>query len=188
MRTPHPRISRRLFFSFEGGPRTFCEPFIASGRGRFWKYLVGLLLPILTFPTVALGHPKEYPLTLTVWRTDAAFRKPDGTVIICTLLGDQPDCPTNNALQTFIEFVSYATVADGKIYVIKCVSRIRRAVDLDDPVRLGIVPPGDYKARWDKGKLKALFFGKNRQWNELTFVIKASYPETPELKHKYEGK
>jgi len=149
------------------------------------EYRAWLLLLIFIFPTVALGKPKASPLTLTIWETSAFFRKPDGTVTNCTILGYKPNCnPADMQLQTLIELVSFASVADGKIYVIKCVSRIWRQADLDDPARLGIVSPGDYKARWDKGKLKVLFYGKNGRWNELTFSVKSSSPLTPELEHR----
>lgn len=149
------------------------------------KYRVWFLLLVLAFPARMLGEPKAYPLTLTIWETEALFRKPDGTVTHCTVLGPKPSCSSADLqLQTLLELVSFASVADGKIYSIKCVSRIWRQADLDDPVRLGIVSPGDYKARWDKGKLKVQFFGKNGRWNELTFTIKSSSPLTPEMERR----
>ena len=152
------------------------------------KYLVWLLLLIFTFPAVALGRSPS-PLTLTIWETLAYFRKPDGAVTYCTVLGAKPNCESADMqLQTLLELVSLASVGDGKLYVIKCTSRVWRWADLDDPVRLGIVSPGDYKARWDKRKLKVMFFGKNGRWNELTFVIKSTPPLTPEMERKLSEK
>jgi len=149
------------------------------------KNLLWLLLLILTLPNVVLGKPKDYPLKLTIWETTAFFKKPDGTVTYCPLLGYKPTCkPEYAQLQTLVQLVSLATVADGKVYSIKCASRIWRKDDLEDPVRLGIVSPGEYKARWDNGKLRVLFFGKNRQWNELTFTVESSSPLTPEMERK----
>jgi hypothetical protein len=149
------------------------------------KYLAWFLLLVFAFPALALGRPKASPLTLTIWETWAYFGKPDGTVTHCTILGPKPTCKSaDTQLQTFLELVSLASVADGKLYVIKCVSRIWRQADLDDPVRLGIVSPGDYKARWDKENLKVQFYGKNGRWNELTFFIRSSSPLTPEMERK----
>jgi hypothetical protein len=147
------------------------------------KSLAWILLAIVTLPT--LGQAKDYPLNLTIWETEAFFRKPDGKVTTCVVLGHKPSCNSvDMQLQTLLELVSLATVADGKVYFIVCVNRTWSWVDLNDPVRLGIVSPGDYKARWDKGKLRILFFGKDRRWDEQTFAVKKSYPLTPELQRQ----
>jgi hypothetical protein len=149
------------------------------------KYLAWFLLAAFACPTAALERTKTFPLTMTIWETWAYFSKPDGAMTHCTILGPNPTCSsTDMQLQTLIELVSLASVADGKIYVIKCVSRIWRQADLDDLVRLGIVSPGDYKARRDKEKLKVQFYGKNGRWNELTFAIKTSSALTPEMERK----
>lgn len=148
------------------------------------RHLVWPLLLIFTFPR--MGQAKDYPLTLTIWETDAFFRKPDGKVTTCTVLGHKPTCNSADMqLQTLLDLVSLATAADGKVYVIVCLNRTWSRIDLSDPVRLGIVSPGEYKARWDRGKLKVLFYGKNRRWNEQTFTVKTSYPLTPELAQKF---
>jgi hypothetical protein len=60
---------------------------------------------------------------------------------------------------------------------------VRGKFDNDD-ARLGLVPPGKYKARWDREKLKALFFGRNGKWNELAFTVTSSFPMTPEMERE----
>jgi hypothetical protein len=45
------------------------------------------------------------------------------------------------------------------------------------------VPPGTYKARWDKGRLKVLF-EKNTKSKETTFVVLSSAPLPPAIPSK----
>jgi len=179
------------------------------------RHLVWSLVGTLAFSSAGLGQPKEYPLTLTVWATVAYYAKPDGTATHCTVLGvgtETPDASGTVASltpncdaeagkgQTFVGLASFVSVADGNYYGIKCVScysklggsgaglfwRGMRGKFDDDDVKRGLIPPGKYKARWDKGKLKALYFGKDAKWKELTFTITSSLPVTPEIEHELE--
>jgi len=137
------------------------------------------------------GGPKEYPLTLTVFETNAISSKLDGTRITTTCTStpgvEEITCDSRQiAGATHTDLVSYAAASDGKAYLIQCTLGVGRgflvgagqamAANAGTSTVSGCrVPPGTYKARWEKDHLKVLH-EKNGKFKETTFAVLSSVP------------
>jgi hypothetical protein len=149
------------------------------------RRLVGLIALIAAVPFLWAEEPKEYPLTLVVLETDAISSKADGTRTTTTCRTstsvDEITCDSQQvagAVRT--ELVSYATASDGKAYLISCAQNSGARFAQGFAAGTGAstvtgcrVPPGTYKARWDKGRLRVLH-EKNGKAKETTFVVLSS--------------
>jgi hypothetical protein len=149
---------------------------------------------VVLFVTTAsgAGH-KEYPVTLKVLETDAISSKADGTKMTTTCTSTGPGEVTCDSKEVsaaqHTELVSFAEASDGKLYMISCVLGIGGSflsgMGQSMQASAGLatvsgcaVPPGTYKARWDKGRLKVVH-EKNGQFKETTFVVLSSAPMSP---------
>ena len=149
------------------------------------------LLMILTvaIPVAWGGEAKEYPLTLKVLETDAVTSKADGTKTTtnCTsspASGDINCTSRQTPASQHTDLFSIAEASDGNTYSIACVQGVGgsflggagRAMAADaglSTVSGCMVPPGTYKARWDKRQLKVLH-EKNGKLKETTFTVLSS--------------
>lgn len=149
------------------------------------RTFAGLILLIAAVQSGQAAEPKQYSLTLTVLETDAISSKTDGTRTTTTCATtpgiDEITCDSRQvAGATHTELVSYATASDGKAYLIACTQNTGArfaqgfAAGAGAPTVTGCrVPPGVYKARWDKGRLKVLQ-EKNGKSKETTFAVLSS--------------
>ncbi len=149
------------------------------------RRLVGLAALIVAVPPLWAGEPKEYPLTLNVLETDAITSKADGTrtTTTCTTSPgiDEITCDSQQvAGAVHTELVSYATGSDGTAYLISCAQNAGARFAQGFAAGAGAstvtgcrVPPGTYKARWDKGRLKILH-EKNGKAKETMFAVLSS--------------
>jgi len=127
-------------------------------------------MAILFVATAWGGEQKEYPVTLKVLETDAISYKSDGTKITtsCTSTGPNDVTCDSTAVSAaqHTELVSFADTSDGKLYMISCVlgtgRRFLSGMGQSMQANAGLatvsgcaVPPGTYKARWDKGRLRS---------------------------------
>ena len=147
-------------------------------------------IAVLFVATAWGGDHKEYPIALRVLRTDAISTKADGTrtTTTCTDTGsDEITCDSKEvSAGRHTELVSFVNAGDGKLYMISCVlgagSRFLSGMGQSMQANAGLdtvsgcaVPPGTYKARWDKGRLKVVR-EKDGKSKETTFVILSSGP------------
>lgn len=149
------------------------------------RRLVVLVALIVALPPLWAGEPKEYPLTLNVLETDAISSNADGTrtTTTCTTSPsiDEITCDSQQvAGAVHTELVSYATASDGKAYLISCAQNTGARFAQGFAAGAGAstvtgcrVPPGTYKARWDKGRLKVLH-EKNGKAKETTLAVLSS--------------
>jgi hypothetical protein len=155
------------------------------------KRLLGLITLIAVVPSLWAGEAKEYPLTLKVVETDAISSKADGTRTTTVCAGgpgiEEVTCESKQIPgATHTQLVSVAEASDGKTYVIECVLGAGGAflvgagqgmsASAGVPTVSGCkVPPGTYKARWNKGRLKVLH-DKNGKLKETAFAVLSSAP------------
>jgi len=150
------------------------------------KRLLGLITVIAAVvPSLWAGEAKEYPLTLKVLETDAISSQADGTRTTTTCTGspgsDEITCDSrqiSGAMHT--ELVSFVEASDGKAYLISCIRGTGARFAQGFAAGAGaatvsgcMVPPGTYKARWDKDRLKVLH-EKNGKSKETTFAVLSS--------------
>jgi hypothetical protein len=143
--------------------------------------------------TAWAGQSKEYPVLLKVLETDAISSKGDGTRITTTCSSSALGIFTCDSEQVpgsvHTDLVSFATASDGRAYLISCVMGPGRsflsgageamAANAGVATVSGCaLPPGDYKARWDKGRLKVLR-EKDGKSKETTFAVLSSAPIPP---------
>jgi PEGA domain len=147
-------------------------------------------LAVLFIATAWGGEHREYPVTLKVLRTNAISTKVDGSRITTTCTSASPNEITCDSTEVsaaqHTELYSLADASDGKLYLISCVlgagRRFLSGFGQGMAANAGVatvsgcaVPPGTYKARWDKGRLKVAH-EKNGQYKETTFVVLSSGP------------
>lgn len=149
-----------------------------------------LFLAVLIVTSILwAGEAKEYLLTLKVIETDAITSKVDGTrtTTTCSVNAATNDvtCESERTPDsTHTDLVSIADLSDGKRYTISCVlgagarflsgSGQAMSANAGLPTVSGCrVPPGAYKARWDKGRLKVLH-ERNGNLKETTSVVLTS--------------
>lgn len=145
---------------------------------------------LLVAGITAAGEHKEYPVTLKVLSTEAISSKPDGTRTTTTCTSASPENITCDSTQVsatqHTELVSFAELSDGRLYMIACTlgagGRFLSGFGQGMATTAGAatvsgcpVPPGTYKARWDKGHLKVLH-EKNGKSKETTFAVLSSAP------------
>jgi PEGA domain len=149
------------------------------------RRLAGVLALFVAASLTWAGEAKQYPLTLKVLETDAVTTRTEGTKTTtnCTSLpgSDDIDCTSRHApgaLHT--DLISIAEASDGNTYSIACTggagARFAQgfAAGTGNATVSGcMVPPGTYKARWDKGHLKVLH-EKNGKSKETTFTVLSS--------------
>ena len=181
-------LTRVLQFSC---PPVWAEALSFPGEAVGMKRLLGLITLIAVVPSLWAGEAKEYPLTLRVVETDAISSKADGTRTTTTCAGgpgiEEVTCESKQIPgATHTQLVSVAEASDGKTYVIECVLGVGGAflagagqgmsASAGVPMVSGCkVPPGTYKARWDKGRLKMLH-DKNGKLKETAFAVLSSAP------------
>jgi PEGA domain len=150
-----------------------------------------LMIAAVADPVAWSGEAKEYPLTLKVLETDAVTSKADGTKTTtnCTsspASGDVNCTSRQTPVSEHTDLFSIVEASDGNTYSIACVQGVGgsflggagRAMAADaglSTVNGCMVPPGTYKARWDKGQLKVLH-EKNGKFKETTFTVLSSKP------------
>jgi hypothetical protein len=145
---------------------------------------------VLLVATAWGGERKEYPVALKVLRTDAISSKADGTKTTTTCTSTAPGEVTCDSKEVtagqHTQLVSFVDASDGKLYKTSCVlgvgssflSGMGQSMQANaglDTVSGCAVPPGTYKARWDKGRLKVVH-EKNGKSKETTFVVISSEP------------
>ena len=155
------------------------------------RYMRAAGLALLWVATAWAGEQKQYPVTLKILRTNAISTKADGVKTTTTCQSTGPDeitCDSNEiSAAQHTELYSFADIADGKLYLISCVQGAGRrflsgfgqgmAANAGVATMSGCpVPPGTYKARWDKGRLKVVLQEKASQVKETTFVVLSSGP------------
>lgn len=146
------------------------------------KRLLGLIALIAAVPSLWAGEAKDYPINLKVLETDAISSQADGTrsTTTCT------NSPGSNEITcdsrqisgaTHTELVSLVEASDGRAYFITCIRGTGARFAQGFAAGTGastvtgcMVPPGTYKARWDKDRLKVLH-EKNGKSKETTFAI-----------------
>lgn len=141
-------------------------------------------------PAVSGEEQKNYPISLKVLETTAISYRPDGTRSTTTCTSNGPDnfnCEsTTTSASQHTDLVSFADLSDGKLYMISCILGTGRrfltgfgqgmAASAGAATVSGCpVPPGVYKARWEKGRLKVLH-ESHGQAKETTFVVLNSAP------------
>jgi len=167
---------------------------LLAATTRMTKYKInvpsvaGVLL--LFAATAGIAGEREYSVAVKVLETKAISYRPDGTrtTTTCTSSGPESlncDSTTVSAAQ-HTDLVSFADLSDGKLYMLSCVlgagRRFLSGFGQGMAANAGVatvsgcaVPPGMYKARWEKGRLKILH-DRNGKPVEVTFVILNSAP------------
>lgn len=138
--------------------------------------------------TPGFGQQRQYPVALKVLETRAISYKADGsrTTTTCTITSpDNVSCDSTTVRAAeHTDLVSFADLSDGRLYMISCVfgagRRFLSGAGQAMAANAGVatvsgcaVPPGVYKARWDKSRLRVLD-EKNGKEREVTFVVLAS--------------
>lgn len=154
---------------------------------------VELLVAFFAVSAAWAADAKEYPLTLKVLGTSATTSSAGGqrTTTNCSSqpASDDINCTsriTPNGQHT--DLISTAEASDGNTYSIECTQGFGAnfaqgfAAGTGNATVSGcMVPPGTYKARWEKGYLKVLH-EKNGKSKETTFAVLSSkltaHPET----------
>ncbi len=154
-------------------------------RGLHMRTAVGVLVVFFAVSVLRAADAKEYPLTLTVLETRATTSLAGGqrTTTTCTSSpgSDDFNCTSlHNPGALHTDLSSIAEASDGNTYSIACTggagSRFAQgfAAGTGSATVSGcLVPPGTYKARWDKGHLKVLH-EKNGKSKETTFAVLSS--------------
>jgi hypothetical protein len=155
-----------------------------------WRHAAPFIAAFIIAPGLWAAGGKEYPVTLKLLETDAISYKADGTKTTtnCTTAGPNDITCTSTQVPGGLhtELVSVVEASDGNTYVISCVQgaggRFLSGAGQAMQANAGLatvsgcrVPPGTYRARWDKGRLKVLH-EKGGKSKEVAFAILRSVP------------